>query len=285
MEKVYYYDHSGNLQFTFNDPTAKVYVGLESDLKDWEISYENPYGRIKDFRRSKQSYTLPIVLPTDSTEVRDNLIDIFTADMLAEKPGKLVINGWELECYITQAKHDWVRNLDRIITFTVTPTYPVWLKKTTYNFDGIIGGGGGTGENLGRDYTETYTETVGKRGYNYGYSVTSANDGVVRLNGEGNGFIITLYGPAPGGGIIYLNGYPINVYRSLASNEIMVITSNGGEKTIKVYQPDGTEEDAFNDRDKEQTPFISIGSYTEITYGQVKFDFTAIERRSEPAWT
>lgn len=277
---VYYYDHYGNLQFTFNDGESGLYVGLDSDLKDWEISYDNPYGRLKDFRRSKSTFTLPIVLPTDDLQVRDDLVDVFTADILADKPGKIVINGWELNCYITKAKHDWVRNYDRLITFEVTPTYPVWQRRSTYIFNGITGQGGGSVEDLGRDYTLPGPA----RGYNYGYSLSGGNDGVVRMHGQGNGFEITIYGPATGGELIFLNGYPINVYRAIEAEERLRIVSNGGEKTIKVLYADGTVEDAFNDRDKEQTPFIELGDYVNITFGKVKFDFTAIERRSEPSW-
>lgn len=281
VPKVYYYDHNGELQFTFNDDEAGAYIGLESDLKDWTIGYDTDYGLIRNMHRSKEAYTLPVVLPTDSTELRDALVDVFTADILAQSPGKLVVQDWELECYITGATHEWVRELDRVITFAVTPTFPVWIRRTTKHFGS--GQGGETIVDLGRDYT--LEDGVVGRGYNYGYSVALSNQGTFNLRGEGNGYEAVIYGAVTNGVTFYINNYPISVDYNLTNGQIMKITSNGGERTIVVMDLYGNEiANVFDYRDKENTPFITLPDYVVIGYGNLEMDFTAIERRSEPSW-
>lgn len=284
-DKVFYYDHNGELQFTFNDYNSGLYVGLDSDLCDWELSWQDQYGHKGNFYRSKDSFTLPVVLPTDDTHVRDNLVEIFTEDALAGEPGTLMLRGWELPCYITQSKHSWVGHLDRIITFTVTPTYPVWERRTTKHFNGITGGGGGSTEDLGRDYTKDAGATVPARGYNYGYSVSQGPGGFFDVATEGNGYELLVFGPLAGGFTIYANNKPITVARALQEGEYIRLVSNGGTKTIDVVNGAGEViANAFNDRDKNDSPFLVLPKYTEITFGQVEFDFTLIERRSEPTW-
>ena len=94
---------------------------------------------------------------------------------------------------------------------------------------------------------------------------------------------MTFYGPCTDPEI-YLDGKPVRVYTSLLSGEKLEVTSNGREKTIYKISAQGVKTSAFIYRDKEHSPFFSIGKSTELTYGDISFDFTTIEQRSEPAW-
>ena len=71
---------------------------------------------------------------------------------------------------------------------------------------------------------------------------------------------------------------------TIDETERLQIISNGSVKTIKVLSATGQETDAFVYRDKENSPFLTLGTHTDLTFGQIRFDFTTIERRSEPAW-
>lgn len=92
-----------------------------------------------------------------------------------------------------------------------------------------------------------------------------------------------IYGPQVNP-VIYLNNQPIQVNVELSATERLQIISNGNVKTIKILSPNGAATDAFVYRDKENSPFLMLGQHTDLTFGQIRFDFTTIERRSEPTW-
>ena len=278
-DTIKYYDNTGALRLTLN---KWPYYSQPDEFKNWLWSYSNNYGRIGSFYRNKESYPLTIGIASGSKAHRDALCDIFTKDILAEKPGRLEIRGWTLNCFIVEASYSYALDLDRQASFKVLPTDPTWIRKSTTSYDGIGSSGEGSID-YGRDYVNS--GGILGRDYNYGYNVSDSHYGTISLPGIDNGYEVVIYGPQENPAI-YLNNYPIRVNMSLGETQRLKIVSNGSaERTIKVLENDGSESDAFIYRDKEFTPFIDLGSYTELTYGEVKFDFTTIERRSEPSWT
>jgi hypothetical protein len=131
---------------------------------------------------------------------------------------------------------------------------------------------------------ETISVPFPARGYNYGYSQPESHYNSIDLPGTGNGFEVMVYGPQVDP-VIYLNNHPVQVNVELSATERLHIVSNGNIKTIQILTPSGSATDAFVYRDKENTPFITLGQHTDLTFGQIRFDFTTIERRSEPTWT
>ena len=121
------------------------------------------------------------------------------------------------------------------------------------------------------------------RGYNYGYSQPESHYASIDLAGINNGFEAIIYGPQVNP-VIYLNNQPVQVNVTLTATQRLRIVSNGSVKTIEILEPNGSATDAFVYRDKENTPFLTLGQHTELTFGQVRFDFTTIERRSQPTW-
>ena len=122
------------------------------------------------------------------------------------------------------------------------------------------------------------------RGYNYGYSLTDVHTTEIVLPSSQNGYEVLFYGPITNPAI-YLNGHPVQVYVTLTAGQRLRVVSNGSEKTIKILSSTGVETDAFIYRNKEFSPFINIGQHTEVSFGDFRFEFTTIERRSEPTWT
>ena len=171
--------------------------------------------------------------------------------------------------------------LDRKAKFRVRSVNSTWIRTNTRSYNGVPGGGLG-GEDLGRDYT--YTDGLLGRGYNYGYSQPESHAAVINLPGTGNGFEVMVYGPQTNP-VIYLNNKPIQVNVELSAQQRLHIVSNGSVKTIEILSASGQATDAFVYRDKENSPFLTLGQHTDLTFGQIRFDFTTIERRSEPTWT
>ena len=315
IDKVYYYNRNGTLRLTLNE---HPYWCDGGEFKDWEWSYDESFSRFRNFRRTKQEYPLTISIVDQDKTSRDVLCDIFDEDVQAGEPGYLMINGWKLSCYIVEAKRSfWAQALDYQIDFKIVSETSTWTRETTTTYGGIDTTGA---TDLGRDYSVEEGDTVSARGYDstststnnlmdsfgdllvdsngdalidsvggtagangYGYSIVSSYARNIVLPTDGNGFRVTFYG-AITNPVIYLNGQPVRVYTSILAGERLEVTSNGREKTIYKISSTGVKTNMFVYRDKTYSPFFSIGKQTELTYGDVKFDFTTIEQRSEPSW-
>lgn len=277
-DKIYYYDHNNVLKLTLNE---WPYYSEPSDLKNWIWNYNEQFWRINSFRREKSDYQLVIGIDGDYLRQHDILCDIFTADVLANEPGYLMLRGWKLQCYIVEAEYSYAFDLDRKAVFKVRATDSTWIRTNIKSYDGTPGGSS-FGEDFGRDYTND-DDIIG-RGYNYGYSQPESHYDSIDLPGNGNGYELLIYGPQVNP-VVYLNNQPVQVNVTLSATERLRIVSNSTEKTIEILQPNGAATNAFVYRDKDHSPFLTLGQHTDLTFGQIRFDFTTIERRSEPTWT
>ena len=318
IDKVYYYNRNGVLKLTLNE--YPYYAG-DAVFKDWQWSYDESFSRFRNFRRTKQEYPLTISIVDQDKTSRDVLCDIFDEDVQAGEPGYLMINGWKLSCYIVEAERSfWAQALDYQIDFKIVSETSTWTRENTTSYSGIVAEESDI--DLGRDYSLETEDTESGRGYGegvaraeeylhdefgfriqdsegsfiiagypeseytlgYGYSVvTDYNEREIILPNDGNGFRVVFYG-AITNPVIYLDEKPVTVNITLAEGERLVLTSNGREKTIYKYSAVGEKTDAFIYRDKENSPFFSLGKSTMLSFGEIKFDLTTIENRSEPSW-
>lgn len=280
MVKVYYYNRNGALKLTFNE--GPYYMLYESgEFKDNSWAYENSYGKYRNFRRDKTSFPFSVVIKSDDPEDFDRFCDVFTDDIVAEKPGYLLINGWRLDCFVIKSDHKFYAHRDNVIAFEAISTVSTWTRLNTRSYDGTIGGSTSDFD-YGRDYS--YVDAILGREYNYGYSKRDSGSDTIILAGKDNGYEALIYGPATNP-VIYFNNYPIKVNVTIDGTERLHIVSNGSEKVIEILDTTNNATSAFIYRDKEHSPFIELGSETTLTYGEVHFDLTTIERRSEPTWT
>jgi len=276
-DKIYYYDRNNVLQLTLNE---YPYYSEPSDLKDWLWGFNEQFGTLNTFYRDKVEYELVIGIASDYLQAHDVLCDIFSADVLANEPGYLELRGWRLPCYIVEASYEYGLSVDRKATFRVRSVNSTWIRTKIRSYNGVPGGGLG-GEDLGRDYT--FVDGLLGRGYNYGYSQPESHADSIDLPGTGNGYEVMIYGPATNP-VIYLNNNPIQVNVEISATERLHIVSNGNVKTIEILASNGAATDAFVYRDKTHSPFLTLGKHTDLSFGQIRFDFTTIERRSEPTW-
>ncbi len=279
LDRVYYYNRNGILKLTLNE--YPFYAG-DADFKDWKWEHDSLFGSIRNFRRAKGSYSFVVSIASKDLSDRDALCSIFSEDVIAGQPGYLMIRGWKLECYVVEAKHKWFGALDHQITFEATAVNSTWIRESTRTFNGRSGGGSESGADLGRDYT--FTGGILGRGYDYGYNIGESHSGAIDLANSGAGYEITIYGPA-NNPVIYLDNRPVRVNVSISASERLQIISSTNEKSINILSASGEKTSAFVHRDKENSPFLSLGEHTELTYGEIRFDFKTIERRSEPSWT
>ncbi len=315
MDKVFYYNRKGVLKLTFGE---SPYFIDSTDLKNWVWGYDSQFNRYRNFRRSKEVFQFAVILMTRNKADRDALCEIFDDDVLAGEPGYLMYRGWKLPCFITEAEHGYFREeIEWRVVFNAISETSTWVRETTTTYIAIDPE---EVSDLGRDYSLEEGDTVPGRGYaidsdettntlinsfneelidgendvfivsngtfdipGYGYSVIASYSQSIKLAADKNGFRVTFFGPCTNPEI-YLDGKPVRVYTSLLSGEKLEVKSNGREKTIYKISAQGVKTSAFIYRDKEHSPFFSIGKSTELTYGDISFDFTTIEQRSEPAW-
>ena len=276
---VYYYNRNGIKKLTFGeDPYFMLYGSGEFKNSTW--GYDERYGNLVNFRRDKADFPFSVVITSNDMADYDKFCDVFSEDVIAGQPGYILMNGWRLDCFVVKSDHQFYGDKDMVIAFTARATNKAWTRENTTTYDGTIGGQP-SDENYGRDYS--YEDDVLGRGYDYGYSATDNGSGVVTLSTDGNGYEMLIYGPATNP-VVYLNNYPVQVNITLTENQRLRIVSNGPDKRIELLDSADNATNAFVYRDKTHTPFIDIGERTELTYDAIRFDFTTIERRSEPTW-
>ena len=278
MDKICYYNSSGVKKLTINE---YPYYASESSFRSWQYEYDEVFGAYSNFRRSKRSYPLTVVVASEILADRDALCHVFEEDAKSGKEGYLEIRGWRMKCIVVKGQHVF-RNMPKeyVLEFEVISDNPVWTKEKTYSFNSGASGGGSE-EDLNRDYS--YTSGRLGRQYNYGYSVTESSFSTIDVDSDDNGYRLLIYG-AQVNPVVYFNNQPIQVNVEISNQETLQIVSNESEKTIKILSSSGAETDAFIYRDKEHSPFISLGSHTDISYSNIRFDLTVIERRSDPPW-
>ena len=160
-DKIYYYNRNGILKLTFN---ANVSFADTAGWNDWSWNFENQYGKISNFRRNRGTYSLNVVIASTDKRLHDEMCDIFTEDIVAGEPGKIMIRGWTLSCFVTAVEYThgagtWMTHGH---AYTVQSIDSTWIRETTTTYGGIDTTGA---SDLGRDYSVEQDDTVSGRGY------------------------------------------------------------------------------------------------------------------------
>ena len=279
-EQIIYYDRNGIKRLTIG---AGYLYTRPSNWRSWKYAYNNDLGAVTGITPGNQEYKLEVIFTAKDPSERDRVTDIFIDDITAGEPGTIEIRGWRLKCFIVGGEPTMTGRIESEITYTViAERETMWTRETLYQFRGS--GTNVGAEDLLRDYQLTTGVNTAARGYDYGYSTALQNTTQVDLSGIGNGYILDIYGNVKDPSI-YINDTPITVHAEAKTGERIRVISNGDEKAIQLVSITGAVKDIFNARDKEHSPFITLGNTAVINYGAIKFDLTAIERRIIPAWT
>lgn len=271
IEKLQYINHQNEvLDFGQNG----LYVA-ENDLRNyrWKPLMQN--NRISGFQKEPTTKILPIIVKTENDGVRlkNRLFEIFEKDVIANKPGKIVVNGYYLKCFIVDsAKTDYMVANNRLKTKVKLITdFPWWVKETTTRFNYTNENKTGTNLDYNRDFPSDYSSNM--------LTIVLNNTNFVPSN-----FRLTIYGACENPAVT-IAGHTYRIKVSLASNEFLVIDSV--EKTIVKVLPDGKTQNCFNLRDKTSYVFekIPAGSLNVSSSADFKFDVVLLEERSEPKWT
>ncbi len=250
-----------------------IYVN-KNDLHDFAWNYTSKNNRISEFSKGIVKKTIPVVISckteAEGNKIKNRLYEIAEKDVLKKQYGRIIIGDYYLKCYITGSKKtEYLIGKNYMkASLTIVSDIPSWYKETTTVF-GYGKGQVGTNLDFNNDFPMDYTSNLlGKSLNNTGFIETD--------------FRMTIYGACENPEVV-IAGHPYQVNVSISDNEYLTIDSV--EKTIILTHIDGTEENCFNLRNRENYVFQKIPSgMNGVSSGHFKFDVTLLEERGEPKW-
>lgn len=235
------------------------------------------YGaKISNFSKDISEYEATIVFRgsvDQRKEALDRFLETAEVDIINMTPGKLIIGDYYIEAYVMSSSTEPYENSDwtkKSVVFLCP--YPFWITEESRSFPPI------------EQSTESDEYLDYEYDYEYDYSTQTDGSAIWEVDHFAPcEFLMTIFGPASNPRIL-INGYPYEVYTELGSNDYLQIDSRNN-KVIK-YLPNGTRQDMYNYRAKQQSIFepITPGNITVMWPGTYGFDLTLFCERSEPKW-
>ena len=268
IEKVQYINHLNEI---IDFGKEGIFVD-KSDIHDfsWDVVSKN--NRISSFKKGIQSRKLPVkVKSADSASIRNSIFEVCEKDVLAVKPGKLIVGNYYMTCYITESKKsEYLDEQYMKATLTVKTDMPYWIKETIFAFDSSSLS---AGKNL--DYNNDFA---------YDYTSNMLTSQIINPNFVASNFKMKIFGVAQSPEL-YIGGHEYSVSVDISANEYLTIDST--EKTILLTKADGSTVNCFNLRNKDSYIFEKIqpGASFVSTSAEFRFEVTLLEERSEPKWT
>lgn len=226
--------------------------------------------RVSNFTRSAAQYKAELLLFGTNKEQEDfinDLHDDFEGDLRRKQTGKIIIENQYIDCYVTSVntRH---RNGYTTDNIQIYAPYPYWKQEQKINLEAseIV-----SGEFLDYPYDYPYDYTapvVGEKIVKSDFPFTSE-------------FQMIIYGLAVNPRIT-INGYPYVLYSTIPSGAYVIIDSR--QKSIMMYNTNGTRTDLFNFRNKADSIFQKIpAGNLNISWGATYgVEIIVFRERSEP---
>lgn len=274
LDKFYYQNNNGK-RVVFGE--GGLYANY-NDLRDYEWSYSDDNSIISGFYKKPVEKVIPVVIVKNSIaeriSLRNEIFEIFEADVLAGKKGRIYIGGWYLNCWITSISNSSYL-LHRDFTkadLTVVTDEPFWIKEELTSYSIV-----NTANTGGIDFP-----------FGFKFDLQSSNvsqNTVINSQIFPAAFKLTAYGPCSNPVMIKIGGHTYQVNVSLNSGENLVIDSMN--KTITKVLQDRAETSAMRYRYKKESVFEEIqpGQNELIWSGDFGFDILMYHKRSEPDWS
>lgn len=275
LDSFVYENHLGQ---RFEGLKNGVYLNY-SDIRDYEWNYETINNKISRFYMDIRSRKIPLVVvgktDEEATTIKNHLLDLAEADIVAKLPGKIYVGEFYTHGYITgsvKSNYLLTKRLTQL-ELTMTSDDPKWYKEHQYAF--IAGGEEITDSKTGTDYPYDYS-------YDYGLYLRGRRIACPSVGSHA--FRLLVYGPAENPAIT-INAHTYVVNGRVNAGETLLVDSI--TKTITLTTANGNKINWFDKRGREDYIFEPIPAGQNIvnwigTYG---FDLTVIEQRSEPRWT
>ena len=271
MIPVTYISSAGN-KYQLHSKDGVVHKKLPYRSWSWKVKgTELEQGvRVSGFTRSAAQYKSDLLLfgtKEEQEKLVDSLHDDFEGDMRGNQAGRIVVNGQYIECFVNSVN---ARYKDGCTTDTIQiyAPYPYWIQEQKITLPASVVQASGFLD-YPYDYPYDYTAPVmGKRIIKSSFPFDSE-------------FQMVIYGQAVNPRIV-VNGYPHVLYATVPAGAYVIIDSR--QKSVMMYNANGTQTDLFNFRNKSQSIFRKIPSGDldiawDSSYG---VDLTIFRERSEP---
>ena len=268
---IKYMNHNGQEV----DLNKEPYKMLVSDLLDGEWSYESSNNKIDSFYKEIQSRSLKIDSHRNSGQsarsVQANLVDLFEADVVQNKRGRIYVDDYYMPCNIIKDKKAlWETNVVVSSEFSLVTDYPYWIreKKITYE--------------------RKQASDTGYLDYPYDYPYDySPNDMAVYLENTEvmpADFKLVIQGPCENPQVT-IGANKCQIMTTLSSYEYIVL--NSMDRTAYKVSSTGTVTNVFESLNRNYENFDKIpqGKHIISINGTFKMEITMYMKRSEPRWT
>ena len=242
------------------------------------------YGELlQTFTKDVQEYSAVLKVfgnPAQRRAKLDAFHDATEHDIMTMQTGKLVVDGYTIECYViesdTSAPED--QRDETTNEVLIYCPYPFWTKETKYEIEAA-----GADQIIdGLDFPFDLPCDLGVAGYRKVIDFPSN----IPLD-----FRMVIYG-VTSNPAIYINGHLYEVDVVVPVNSKLTISSiekNNREKAVTLTYPSGRSSSVLYARNRDSyifEPIIASNGQIIVTTAQtMKFDLYLIEKRSEPKWT
>lgn len=277
-----YYENSKKKKISLSEWPIAIDDVTPLFAKKWE--YELNEFRLKNKSELEQMYRttasikLKIQIFADSREefeqITNDFQEITEIDVLTGTEGKLWCNGYYMPCFIVADEaQDYEEDFYTVdSSIEILSINPFWYKEQTKQFLP-----GTTSEDTdGLDFP-----------FDFEFDFAADQAGVAHWEIDhytSSHFLMHIYGPCENPRIL-VNGYPYQVFTSLASGDYLEINSR--KNTVIKYLANGTTENCYNSRLFYPRIFEKIpsGALTFNWSGAFGFDVVLYIERSEPKWS
>lgn len=226
--------------------------------------------RVAGFNRAAAQYKAELLLfgtKAEQETLVDSMHDDFEGDMRRVTAGRLVVNGYTLNCFIISVDARY-KNGVTTDSIQIYAPLPYWMQEQKVVLEASEVTGSGFLD-YPYDYSYDYTAPV------MGSKIVASD---FPFESE---FQMIIYGQAVTPRIV-VNGYPYTLYATIPEGAYVIVDSK--QKSIMMYNADGTQTDLFNFRNKTQSIFRKIPKGNleiqwDSSYG---VDLTIYRERSEP---
>jgi len=271
QERLQYRNHIGEvIDFGRNGIFVK---GNALHDYSWTPSQRN--GKISSFRREIAKRSLPVVIfcqtPEEGVAARNRLMEVAEKDILAKKPGRIIIGEYYYKCYITDSKKSkyLVSRRRMEAELTVTSDEPRWVRETLCTFRKA------DFEDPGLTYPFDYP---------FDFSSGLKRSTLVNTGFMPSNFRMIIYGPCSDP-VVNVSGHSYVVNCEVSAGAYLTIDSDA--KTVTKTETDGSVSNMFNKRGRDFYIFEKIlsGNNSVTWDGDFGVDIVLLEERSEPKWT
>lgn len=273
LDKFYYENNRGE-RVVFGG--KNIFVN-HSDLRDYQWMYDAENELISNIRRGVSEKTLPAIFVGSSGEecisARNNAFVTFERDVIEKKKGRICIGDYYLNCWIFATANTEYLYTERYLKteFRIVTDDPAWHRKKLMEFRQVS-----IDRNNGIDFPFEFL-------FDFQVSPVSTESIINDFAFGNTDFIITIYGPAQDPSI-KIGGHTYRMNCTLYDGERIII--NSAKKTISRFGIDGSIQNYFNHRYKQESIFqkIADGRQELIWNGTFGFDLELVDSVSEPPW-